>query len=515
MDELNFFFFVDEPASSPIPTDYLQSDGAAPAASQPPDQYPYFDGDDVQVLSIADGYQQQDFPETSPTQDAWDHFDHACEEDCFAFNEPMLRANSAVQPPALQQEGWPFFHADDIWVHQQPDDYQQSDNINTAPHQVADVPFDFFDEHVAAPALPDDYQQTDNAAEVGRPHPDPFWQFDVPDIEFDELIIIDDANFTNSLERAFDFDFFHYAQEDHGDAGFDIAVSIQSLPTLPGAATIPYESPLFDGVDEDLDELIIIDDSNFTEPPRTPEEWDFTAHDLVDDWQLMPEGPVGPNNMPQAFSPATGVLTITGFVPQIIPVNTFSPQPWSPTLQGYAPDVQINRVIAPANQTLHIVGYMPTVIIPYSPTAGVLTITGYAPAVAIGRGIAVDAQILTLTGYAPVIGQPHSVLVPAALNTLQGYAPVITNFALISPTIAGLQVRGYAPTLAQPLSLIPATAVQVLVGYVPLLNQRDITPDPETLTLTTYAPTLIQLHTPQARRIIIEHEPRVIRPRAP
>jgi hypothetical protein len=117
-------------------------------------------------------------------------------------------------------------------------------------------------------------------------------------------------------------------------------------------------------------------------------------------------------------------------------------------------DVRLFTVPSDANQ--NDVRLYPGVInTALTPERGLLTLTGFAPAVVASALLALGVGSLTLTGYAPTVttaATPVNVTVTpgAGALALQGYAPTVSAdvSASVSPSLGALALTGYAPTVS-------------------------------------------------------------------
>ena len=99
-----------------------------------------------------------------------------------------------------------------------------------------------------------------------------------------------------------------------------------------------------------------------------------------------------------------------------------------------------------------------------TPERGLLTLTGFAPAVVASALLTLGVGSLTLTGYAPTVTTATNVTVTpgAGALALQGYAPTVatsTN-ASVATGLGALSLTGYAPT-------VTASAPQIVGGGGP------------------------------------------------
>ena len=129
-------------------------------------------------------------------------------------------------------------------------------------------------------------------------------------------------------------------------------------------------------------------------------------------------------------------------------------------------DVRLFTVPSDANQ--NDVRLYPGVInTTLTPDRGLLTLTGFAPAVVASALLALGVGSLTLTGFAPTVttsATPVNVTVTpgAGALALQGYAPTVATSTNVSVAtgLGALSLTGYAPT-------VTARAPQVVGGGGP------------------------------------------------
>ena len=115
-------------------------------------------------------------------------------------------------------------------------------------------------------------------------------------------------------------------------------------------------------------------------------------------------------------------------------------------------DVRLFTVPSDANQN-DVRLYPGVVNTALTPDRGLLTLTGFAPAVVASALLALGVGSLTLTGFAPTVttaATPVNVTVTpgAGALALQGYAPTVTAQVSVSVTtgLGALALTGYAPT---------------------------------------------------------------------
>lgn len=175
-------------------------------------------------------------------------------------------------------------------------------------------------------------------------------------------------------------------------------------------------------------------------------------------------------------------------------------------------DVRLFTVPSDANQN-DVRLYPGVVNTALTPDRGLLTLTGFAPAVVASALLALGVGSLTLTGFAPTVttsATPINVTVTpgAGALSLQGYAPTVSAdvSAFVSPGLGALSLIGYAPT-------VTGSAPQVVGGGGPGGNAAQYKrprPSPahewelelaQSARLASIAKELAQSDRPQARRI--------------
>lgn len=171
-------------------------------------------------------------------------------------------------------------------------------------------------------------------------------------------------------------------------------------------------------------------------------------------------------------------------------------------------DVRLFTVPAEANQN-DVRLYPGVVNTALTPDRGLLTLTGFAPAVVASALLALGVGSLSLTGFAPTVtagSDPVNVTVTpgAGALVLQGYAPTVTVpvNASVTTALGALNLTGYAPTVS-------GDAPQVVGGGGPgNPGLRRASPAHEwelelaqSARLASIAKELAQSDRPQARRI--------------
>lgn len=122
-----------------------------------------------------------------------------------------------------------------------------------------------------------------------------------------------------------------------------------------------------------------------------------------------------------------------------------------------------------------------------------LTITTYAPTIAIDFEVIPTTLALAITTYAPTVtASDHQVATPTTLAlAITTYAPVIAIDRTLTPTTLALILTTYAPTVSTPRLVTPTTLALAVTLYTPTVSTpRLVTPSTLALTITTYAPVI-------------------------
>ena len=126
-------------------------------------------------------------------------------------------------------------------------------------------------------------------------------------------------------------------------------------------------------------------------------------------------------------------------------------------------DVRLFTVPSDANQN-DVRLYPGVVNTALTPERGLLTLTGFAPAVVASALLTLGFGSLTLTGFAPTVTTSANVTVTpgAGALALQGYAPTVATSTNVSVAtgLGALSLTGYAPT-------VTASAPQIVGGGGP------------------------------------------------
>ena len=114
-------------------------------------------------------------------------------------------------------------------------------------------------------------------------------------------------------------------------------------------------------------------------------------------------------------------------------------------------DVRLFAVPSDANQN-DVRLYPGVVNTALTPDRGLLTLTGFAPAVVASALLTLGFGSLTLTSFAPTVTTATNVTVTpgAGALALQGYAPTVATSANVSVTtgLGALSLTGHAPTVS-------------------------------------------------------------------
>lgn len=139
-----------------------------------------------------------------------------------------------------------------------------------------------------------------------------------------------------------------------------------------------------------------------------------------------------------------------------------------------------------------------------TPANATLTLTTFAPTVAVTNNVTVTPTTLalTLTTFAPTVtATNHQTVTPTTLSlTLTTFAPTVvaSNHQAVTPTTLALSVSMFAPTVtaSDHKTVTPSTLALSLTTFAPTVVVAsggvavEVTPTTLTLTLTTFAPTV-------------------------
>ena len=188
---------------------------------------------------------------------------------------------------------------------------------------------------------------------------------------------------------------------------------------------------------------------------------------------------VPPPSNPITVTPSVGQLTLTGFAPTVAVSN--------------------NIVVAPGVGALLLAGFAPTMAVSDNrraqPGAGALTLTGFAPTVVLsGNQVAAPGVgALTVTGLAPAILTPRVVTPGVGQLTVTGLAPTVLAGVSVSPGVGQLTLTGLAPTVATTANEVvtPGIGSLTLAGLAPtILTPAAVSPGVGALALAGFAPTV-------------------------
>lgn len=124
-----------------------------------------------------------------------------------------------------------------------------------------------------------------------------------------------------------------------------------------------------------------------------------------------------------------------------------------------------------------------------TPSAGSLSLTTFAPTLAVVNRLTPTTRSLSLTTFAPtVVATEEEVVTPnAATLTTTTFAPVVRTVTRVIPTVVTLSLTGFAPQLAQTITPTPAT---ITTTNFAVTLRTALTPGTGSLTVTTFAPTI-------------------------
>lgn len=117
------------------------------------------------------------------------------------------------------------------------------------------------------------------------------------------------------------------------------------------------------------------------------------------------------------FSPNAGALVLTGFAPSV--QMSVSPAKASLLLTGVAPSIRTS--VGPGVRSLSLTGKTPTISKSVSPAKASLSFTGKTPAIA--KSVSPPVGSLTFNKFAPTVSFATVIIVPAAHFFLTGSTP--------------------------------------------------------------------------------------------
>jgi hypothetical protein len=235
---------------------------------------------------------------------------------------------------------------------------------------------------------------------------------------------------------------------------------------------------------------------------------------------------------PFVVTPATASLTLTTFAPTVTTTahQSVTPTTATLTLTGFAPTVLTPRLITPATATLTLTTFAPTVSTPslVTPATASLVLTTFAPTVTTLVAVEIDVVLkqstttiatwsdttvpdaitdieLVLTeAEIATISFPASDLIVEVTATINGaYKVRVYEISLtlpapvpgetVTPDPASLVLTGFAPTVtaSDHKQATPSTAALVLATFAPTVSATghvSVTPSTASLVLTTFAP---------------------------
>ncbi len=195
----------------------------------------------------------------------------------------------------------------------------------------------------------------------------------------------------------------------------------------------------------------------------------------------------------------------------VVPADvTVSPGLATLTITAFAPTVAVtdHQTVAPGVSTLTITAFAPTVTqaVNVNPGVATLTLTAFAPTVAVSdhQTVAPGVAALTLTAFAPTIGVTAHVTVAPGLATLSitAFAPTIavTADVPVTPGVAALTLTAFAPTIGVTdlITVAPGLASLTITAFAPVVQVTGdivVAPGVASLSITAFAPTITQITT--------------------
>lgn len=127
--------------------------------------------------------------------------------------------------------------------------------------------------------------------------------------------------------------------------------------------------------------------------------------------------------------------------------TTITPTAGSLSLTGYAPTISVPQTIAPTAGAVAITGRTACVGYSITPANGAMTITGPpGPVIAVNDPLTTSVGSLLLTGYAPSVVQNNLPAVIAGSLLLTGYAPTVSVPQTITPSAGALSLYNHYAT---------------------------------------------------------------------
>lgn len=188
-----------------------------------------------------------------------------------------------------------------------------------------------------------------------------------------------------------------------------------------------------------------------------------------------------------------------------LPALALTPAPASLTFTTFAPTVQVGTRLTPDPASLTFTTFAPTVITPVTltPAAASISFTTFAPTVTVGTVITPSPASLVFTTFAPDVTVQLATSLDVALK--QGAATIKTWTAVeVTDTIADIELElteAEIDTISFPATLtVEVTgyingsySIRIYEVYLTLPTEvtgETLTPDPVSITFTTFAPTV-------------------------
>lgn len=173
------------------------------------------------------------------------------------------------------------------------------------------------------------------------------------------------------------------------------------------------------------------------------------------------------------------------------------------TLTGFAPTVAVssNQNVAAGVGALALAGFAPTVGTSNNQNVlagvGALTLAGFAPSVVVNTRVLPGAGVLALTGFAPTVAlsDNKNVLAGVGALALSGFAPLVSIGTTVAPGVGQLLLTGFAPTIgvSNHQNVVTGLGALVLAGYAPTVfasNPTNVSTGLGQLTLSGFSPTI-------------------------
>lgn len=164
-----------------------------------------------------------------------------------------------------------------------------------------------------------------------------------------------------------------------------------------------------------------------------------------------------------------------------------------------------NVEVTPSTSTLTLTTFAPTVAVTnnvsVTPSTAALTLSTFAPTVTATnhQNVTPTTAALTVTMFTPTVtASNHQTVVPSPASlVLTAFAPTATtsNHQNVTPTTTTLTLTTFAPTVStgNNQEVVPSTATLNLTMFAPTVtatNHQVVTPTPVSLSLSTFAPTV-------------------------